>query len=221
MQRITRLLTGSNPGSRWRLPVGILVVLASGGLLATQVDFSRYSFPNLQVTSTSLGDLGPGDERIIRANGIDGARYYRIEIDRQGKTTEEYQVNGKDAPITHDVRAWIEVTTRTGIPPVPPLPPLPPPPPAPPEPPEMTESASFQEILHLVAADARVTTTLGTPVTVVPDTLNGNLHMTGSNDSEGDAELSFVLSGPKGRAKVEMQGVRTNGAWKVTSLALR
>ena len=221
MQRITRLLTGANPGSRWRLPVGILVVLASGALLATQVDFSRYSFPDLEISATTDGKLGPGDERIIRANGVDGTRYYRIAIDRQGKTTEEYQKDGRTAPITADVRAWIAETSRIGVPPLPPLPPMPPPPPPPPAPPEITESRSFQDILRLVAADARVTAKLGTPITVVPGSVDGNLHLYGRNDSEGDADLTFVLSGPKGRATTAMEATRTQGAWTVASLELR
>lgn len=227
MQRITRLLTGANPGSRWRLPVGILVVLASGALLATQVDFSRYSFPNLHVSATTEGKLGRGDERVIRANGVDGTRYYRIAIDWRGKTTEQYQEDGRDVPITADVRAWIAETSRISVPPVPPIPPvpplpaLPPPPAPPPAPPEMTESASFQDILRVVVADARVTAKLGTPVTVVPGSLDGNLHLSGSNDSEGDADLRFLLSGPKGRAEVNMEAERTQGAWKLTDLALR
>jgi len=62
---------------------------------------------------------------------------------------------------------------------------------------------------------------IGTPITVVPGSVNGNLHLYGSNDSEGDADLTFVLSGPKGRATTAMEATRTQGAWTVASLELR
>lgn len=221
MNRITRLLTGSNPGSRWRLPVGILVVLASGALLATQVDFSRYTFPDLQVSSTTEGELGRGDELVVRANGVDGAREYRANVDWSGNKTEEYRKDGKLLPITPEVRAWVTATLRIGKPPIPPPPAPPPPPPAPPAPPEATASAEFQELLHLVAADPRVVAKVGTPIVAVPDSLGGNLHMTGPNDSVGDADLRFDVTGPKGRARVQIEAVRANSAWKLTSLELR
>ena len=84
MQRITRLLTGASPGSRWRLPAGILVLLASGGLLATQLDISRRALPGIRIESSTSGPLGPGDEREITVTGLDGERYYRASVDADG-----------------------------------------------------------------------------------------------------------------------------------------
>jgi len=97
---------------------------------------------------------------------------------------------------------------------------VPPAPPAPPAPPEATASAEFQDLLRLVAADPRVVAKLGTPIAAVPESLSGNLHMSGANDSVGDADLRFEITGPRGRSRVKIEAVRANGAWKLTSLEL-
>lgn len=238
MQRITRLLIGSSPGSRWRAPAGVLFVLASGGLLATQVDFSRHTLPGLQVMSSTDGALGPGDERSIRASGVDGARYYHIRLDANGKATELYERDGQAQPITASVRRWIDETSRISVPapppppPAPPPPPVsappppppvtapvpPPPPPAPPAPPEVTESAAFKEILRLVAADRRVANGLGSPIRVLDHSLDGELSLTGASGQEGHAALAFDLIGRNGRARVELQAGRARGAWSLSRL---
>ncbi len=231
MQRITRLLTGASPGSRWRLPAGILVLLASGGLLATQLDISHRALPGIRIESSTSGALGPGDEREITVTGLDGERYYRASVDADGKLSELYRKDGKVQPITANVRRWVDEMARISVPPpMPPMPPEPPMPPSlaelpipppPPEPPEISESTAFKDILRLVAADARVTGMLGTPITLASDSVHGDLRLSGPNDTDGEAALRFDLGGPKGRGRAIVQAERTDGAWALSNLELR
>src|SRR5688500_16256079 len=90
MQRITRLLSGSSPRAHWRLPAALAIVLVSGGLLATQVGIPGKR-SGLQIKSTTDGVLGPGDVREVTAYGLDGERYYRVNVDAQGRMTELYK----------------------------------------------------------------------------------------------------------------------------------
>lgn len=252
MQRITRLLSGSDPenptaGKRWRLPAALAILLASGTLLATQVDVRGTFMPDLHFQSTTDGVLRPGDSREIRANGVDKQRFYRASVDKAGKLTETYEENGKPHPIDKSVRAWVNEMTRlaTTPPPHPPMPPgapdAPPPPPppapagldgtvnligpppppaappAPPAPPAISESASFKEILRLVAADPAVIRAMGNPLTVLPDSVVGSLDLSATG---GEALFNFNLSGPNGRNKVIVSAERENGVWKVQTLTL-
>ena len=240
MQRITRLLTGSNPGSRWRLPTGILVLLASGGLLATQLDNPRHALPHLHIESSTDGPLGPGDERVITASGFDGTREYRASVDARGILSEQYRHDGKPQPITASVRTWINEMSRISVPPPPPAPPAPPPPappappaiaalppppappapPAPPPPPELADSIAFKQILRLVAADPAVTGKLGTPITLQRGSVHGHLSQHGWNNSVGEASLRFGLGGPNGRGQVLVDAERAHGAWQPSKLKL-
>jgi beta-lactamase regulating signal transducer with metallopeptidase domain len=141
MQRITRLLTGSTPNSRWRLPAVLVILLGSGAVLAAQVALSGNASPDSHFQSTTTGDLGPGDERVINFKD----RHYRAVVDAKGKLTEEYTIAGKPQPIDAATRKWLDEMTHIAVAPPPPPPPpgvapppppvLPPPPPAPPAPP--------------------------------------------------------------------------------------
>lgn len=84
----------------------------------------------------------------------------------------------------------------------------------------MSDSKAFKEILRLVAADAKVTTALGTPITLAPDSVHGDLRISGWNDTDGEASLRFELGGPKGHGKAVVQAERADGVWKLSSLAM-
>lgn len=238
MQRITRLLTGSGSRSGWWLPATGALLVLSGTLLATQSRGNGSWLPSLHVQSSTDGTLGPGDSRQITESGLDGVRFYRIDIDRDGKRTEIYKVGDQQQPITAEVRKWIDRTSRISVPPLPPppppappplpalpgmagMPPPPPPPRAPPPPPKLSESHGVQQLLRLVSADTRVTQVLGTPISVSPDTVKGNLNLHGWNNTEGNAALSFVLDGPKGRRVVNVQATETGGVWTLKDVALQ
>ena len=241
MQRITRLLTGTDPenpdtGKRWRWPVALAILLVSGTLLATTVDVGGL-LPEVRIQSTTDGTLGPGDSREIRANGVDKLRVYRVSVDKQGKLTEFYEENGKQIAISANTRAWIDEMSRISVPPPPPAPPAPPvapgamptppappgnvalidPPPAPPQPPEMAESTAFKEILRLVAADRAVVSKVGNPITADSDSISGNLRMDGD---EGTANLRFQLGGPRGRVQVQVNAELRDGIWTVQTINL-
>ncbi len=104
--RITRLLT--DPPARRRR--GTLVVLGSalfaGLLFFAPLGMTGAHPPDLQVESSTSGELGPGDYLEIRARG-ERYRVYRATMDAQGRLTEEYREDGKPRPIDADVRRWI------------------------------------------------------------------------------------------------------------------
>jgi len=108
-------------------------------------------------------------------------------------------------------------------PPAPDMPALPPMPamampPLPPAPPSIADSNAFKGLLHVVAVDNRVVATLGSPTNVAPDSVDGSLNLSDTSNAEGDANLSFVLTGPRGHAKVRVSGERHAGVWQVSSL---
>ncbi|OOG50263.1 cytochrome c oxidase assembly factor Coa1 family protein [Rhodanobacter sp. C01] len=224
MQRISRLLSGPPSRLPWRVPAGLIVLLCTGGLLATGIGVSKHKLPNLRIESSTDGALAPGDFREITANGLDKQRYYRISMDRQGHIIEIYKEDQQSRPIDGNVRAWLsDVTTLSAPPPLPDMP-APPPmpsmalPPPPPPLPSIADSNAFKGLLRTVAMDSRVVTTLGSPINVAPDSVDGSLNLSDTSNAEGNANLSFVLTGPKGHAKVRVSGERRAGAWQVSSL---
>lgn len=82
----------------------------------------------------------------------------------------------------------------------------------------MADNAVFKDILQLVAAEPAVTTQLGTPVTARPASVHGNIRISGWNDTDGSADLDFLLDGPKGQAKVTVSARRGNSRWKLRNL---
>lgn len=224
MQRISRLLSGPPSRLPWRVPVGLIVLLGSGGLLAMGIGVSQHKLPDLTIHSSTDGKLHPGDYREITADGLDKQRYYRISMDRQGHIIEVYKENQQARPIDGNVRAWLSEVMVLSAPPPPPDIPVPPPPPTlalpppPPPPPSITDSSTFKDLLRTVAMDSRVVATLGTPVNVASDAVDGSLNISDSDNADGDANLSFVLNGPKGHARVHVSGKRRAGVWQVSSL---
>lgn len=220
MQRITRLMSAhSTRGTRIaRIALGI--VLVGGVFAAAQAAFSGHWRPDLHVYSTTEGELGPGDVREIKANGIDGRRVYRATVDAQGRLVETYKKDGRTRPIDADVRRWLaEIDLLSAPPPpAPPAPPTLPAPPSPPSPPDVKASAEFKALMRLVAANSDVKAKLGTPLTVGNGPVDGNIRL---DDGEGDAELSFVLQSPKGKARVHLIADMKAGTWRLDAIDLR
>jgi beta-lactamase regulating signal transducer with metallopeptidase domain len=219
MQRITRLLSGAPGRSRWRWPAALLGLAAVGTLFFAQAGVAK--LPNIHIESTTDGALRPGDRREISAKGFDLDRRYVASVDADGKLIEVYEEDGRAQPIDAKARRWITEMSRISVPPPPPPPPPappappPPPPPMPPAPPELADSPDIKAILRLVAADAELLDVVGAPVTLAPDSIDGNLRR---DDGEGNAELTFEMAGPKGRADVEVEAEYEDGRWSVELL---
>jgi beta-lactamase regulating signal transducer with metallopeptidase domain len=232
MQRISRLLSGPPSRLPWRVPAGLIILLCVGGLLATGIGVSKHKLPNLRIESSTDSALAPGyfhefglgGFREITADGLGKQRYYRISMDRQGQVVEVYKEDQQNRPIDRKVRAWLrDVTTLSAPPSAPDMPALPlmpamALPPLPPAPPSIADSNAFKNLLRALAVDSRVVATLGSPTNVAPDSVDGSLNLSDTSNAEGDANLSFVMTGPKGRAKVRVSGERHAGAWQVSFL---
>lgn len=218
MQRITRLVSGPPSRGRWGTRAGIAVLVAAGAVLAVQAGITGHMRPGLRIRSTTDGVLGPGDMREISAHGIDGDRFYRADVDANGRLAEVYKRDGQVRPLDADARRWLAEVLRLSVPPAPPMPP--PPPafadiPPPPEPPSITDAAVFKTLLRRVVADPTVVARLGTPVAMASTDVGGRLDFDGDADPDGSADLTFDLSGPKGRATVRVDGDLSNGVWSI------
>lgn len=240
MNRITRLLSGPPKPTRWWVPFGVVASLASGVVIATQLDPSLQRTPSLRIESSTDGTLRPGDYRQITARGLDKQRYYRADVSARGEIAETYREDGASQPIDPAARAWINEVARLSVPPPPPAPPAPPTPPAPPEtasastatappappaapppppaPPSVTDSSDFKAILRLVSADVDVGKTIGSPIVVMDEPIDGSLRVTGPNGESGRARLAFVLRGPLGRAEILVSASRARGTWTISAL---
>ncbi|MGQ0799350.1 MAG: M56 family metallopeptidase [Pseudomarimonas sp.] len=229
MQRISRLLSdspsGPPPRGRAGARIALIVLLSAGGLLVAQVGVSA-SRPELRITSTTEDELGVGDVREITATGLDKQRTYRASVDAHGRLTEVYHEDGQLRPIDDQVRAWVNEVSRLRTPPPPPpipLPPLPalPAPPAPPTPPEVTDSVVFQSLLRAVTADPGVIASLGIPVVLAGNDVDGSITIgEGGQNAAADVEVRFALSGPKGSASVQVIGQRVEGQWSLRPVVL-
>jgi hypothetical protein len=63
-----------------------------------------------------------------------------------------------------------------------------------------------------------VVAALGSPINVAPDAVDGSLNLSDTSNAEGNANLSFVVTGPNGHAKVRVSAEHRAGAWHVSSL---
>jgi hypothetical protein len=80
----------------------------------------------------------------------------------------------------------------------------------------MKSSDAYQMALEQVRADKDVTTQLGQPV----ETgwwVQGNIQVSGSG---GHAEMSFPISGPKGKGTASVEAIKEGGKWKLTRLVV-
>ncbi|MDP3718020.1 MAG: M56 family metallopeptidase [Acidobacteriota bacterium] len=229
MNRISRLLSRPPTRRSWWVPLGLVVVLASGFAIATWLDPSKHQLPLLRIESSTEGTLRPGDYREITARGLDKQRYYRASVDARGRIAEVYKEDGTPQVIDPAVRSWIDEVARLSVPAPPPPPPppspteaggpsAPPAPPVPPPPPSVADSADFKAILRLVAASSSVGKRIGNPIAVMPDSIDGEMRLSGNNDEHGNASLSFMLSGPHGLAQIVVFATRAHGTWAITTL---
>ena len=222
MQRITRLLAGDERSARWRWPLALAALVASGALLFTQTTLARRALTEVRVESTTDGALKPGSERTITATAHDHERYYRGAMDAQGRLTETYRIDGVDTPIDAKAREWIRTMSVVPEPPPPPAPPPPPPPPpAPSAPPAVAALPEVKELLRQVEADPRVTTRIGTPVRIADDVYDGRISLSSTDGvSTGEADIGFTLVGPRGRVDVDVEARRAHGRWTIATLDL-
>lgn len=224
MQRIARLLSGPPSRGRWGARAGLVVLVASGVLLVSQVGITGQGRPGLRIHSTTDGVLRPGDVREIRSTGLDTVRYYRGSVNAQGRLLEVYKEDGQVRSLDKDSRRWVAEVTRLSVPPAPPLPPMPPAPPtlpmppmppAPPEPPAIVDEAVFQSLLRVVAADPTVVARLGSPVVLASNDVGGRIDI----DADGaEMDVTFALRGPKGRSNVHVDAELDDGKWSMDRL---
>ncbi|HEX8655498.1 MAG TPA: M56 family metallopeptidase [Allosphingosinicella sp.] len=204
MKRITRLLSGPPSRGRWGALASLGALSIAGLVLITQVGAA--GLPDLNVESSTEGELRPGDYRQITANGLDKQRFYRVSLDAQGRRTETYRENGEARPIDAGVRRWIAEVTRLGVPP------------APPALPDVNDMPAHRALVALIAGHPDVAARVGSPAAATSRPINGNVRLTGS---EGDADIEIELSGPRGRVTVDVEAERHNGAWSLDSLAVQ
>jgi len=222
MKRITRLLTVPPVRARWGAAIGTGVLVIAGVLVATQVGLANQGRHAIQVRSSTEGALGAGDSREVSAYGPDGWRHYTVSVGTGGKLTETLDVNGKPQPVTAETRRWVAEILRGAAPPPPPVPPLPPAPPAPigalaplppPPPPPITDDAMFKALLQHVANDPGVVARLGSPVELASHEVDGHLRIGDGARPAGDADLQFLLRGPKAVSKVHVDARLVRGEW--------
>lgn len=209
MQRITRLLSPDTPAKiRWGVPIGLVFILCSGVLLAAQLNHANND-GSLSDDLSWWTHVGHSTEIQENNNGV--LQVYHKWTDLSGNTHETYRVNGKLAVIDQDVRQWLKVR-NAAVPP--PTPPAPPPPPTPPDPPSLEESEAIQAAVQAARRDSRIVAILGT--SIIAESILGP-----SYSDEDEAQLTLVLSGSKGRAKVYAAGEKTNGAWNFVTLDIQ
>ena len=221
MQRITRLLSAPPTRGRWGARAGLVVLVASGALLVSQVGITGQGRPGVRIESSTNGVLRPGDVREITTQGIGTKRHYSSSVDPQGRLVEVYKENGKVQPLDAGARRWVAEVMRRSVPPAPPMPPappsvaslpIPPMPPAPPEPPEIVEDAVFQSLLRVVAADPTVVARLGSPVVMASNDVDGSIRIDGDS---ADVDATVALRGPRGRSDVHVDARLDDGTWSM------
>jgi beta-lactamase regulating signal transducer with metallopeptidase domain len=201
MKRITRLLSGPPSRGRWGALASLGALSIAGLVLITQVGAA--GLHDLNVESSTAGELRPGDYRQITANGLDKQRFYRVSLDAQGRRSETYQENGEARPIDAGVRRWIAEVTRLGVPP------------APPALPDVNDMPEHRALVALIARHPDVAARVGTPAAATSRPVNGNVSLTGS---EGDADIEIELGGPRGRATFAVEAQMHEGAWRLDSV---
>jgi beta-lactamase regulating signal transducer with metallopeptidase domain len=96
------------PVARHRSAAGLMLVAAClCCALAAAVRTPHALLINMQVDESMDGPLRPGHYREFTADYLfDGQRYYRVDVDAQGKRSERYREDGASKPVDDDVRSW-------------------------------------------------------------------------------------------------------------------
>lgn len=215
MQRINRLLSGSPSRGRWGAIAVLGALSLSGVLLLAQLGLAGGQLPDLRVTSSTAGALGPGDYREITANGLDKQRYYRANVDVQGRLTQIYRENGEARPIDAGVTRWLNEVSRISVPATPAefamaheLPPEA----------RIELRPEMKAMFALVARHPNVVARLGSPATVTPKQISGNIEL---DDDGGEADIGVEMRGPKGTAIVDVEAELHNRVWTFKSIDAR
>jgi beta-lactamase regulating signal transducer with metallopeptidase domain len=206
MQRISRLLTGPPSRGRWGALAALGALSVASLLVLTQIGLAGGGLPDLQVTASTDGPLGPGDYREVAANGIDKSRWYRISLDEKGRPTEQYRENGKDRPITADARRWLAEIDRLSTVP------------AHPAPPSIEDMPEARALLARISAHPNVVARVGTPAAATSAPVNGNIRISGA---EGDADIEIEFQGPKGRSVFTVEGEMKQRVWTLSQVEAR
>jgi beta-lactamase regulating signal transducer with metallopeptidase domain len=112
LQRVTRLL-GSPPPAPRRVPIGLVIWLACGAALASQLQLPADVLINVRVDASTDGPLTPGAFRELTADAFATHRHYRSTMDDHGRVVELYEENGQPRPIDPSVRTWLNELTST------------------------------------------------------------------------------------------------------------
>jgi Zn-dependent protease with chaperone function len=237
-RRVAHLLAAGQPAApRWGLPAIVATLLCAGGVWAAQATAASSSaapaVDAAHVATTPAQDpwwSEFGDSVRIRITDRQGqVRDYHAWTGANGQRHESYRVDGQPAPLTPEVRAWIEAHRQAPTPPpaprgappapadlpaVPTAPAQPALPSPPPEPPRLSESPAFQAVLAAVQQDAGAVARLGSPIRLADDC--GPCRI-----DERSASLVLSASGPQGQARVHVVSRLVDGQWQVQTLDLR
>lgn len=121
MERIRRLLSPTPPPAfRWGLPLGLLALLGTGAYLAARGPHPAQAAPKATpkaapappATPVPGADLRPGSAYIVEDDEGGIRRVYKKAMDAQGRVTESYREDGKDKPVTEEVRRWLADLAR-------------------------------------------------------------------------------------------------------------
>jgi hypothetical protein len=80
------------------------------------------------------------------------------------------------------------------------------------------DSPEVRALVALVAARQDVVARVGSPAQVLARPFSGNVHL--SDKRNGDADLRFVLAGPKGDVDVAVEATFVEGRWTLDDVDL-
>ena len=207
LQRVRRLLVDQPSRRRWAALAVVGALGAGSVLLLTEIGMAGGRLPDLRVTASTAGELGPGDFREIAAEDQGRRRYYREQLDALGRRTEIYRENGQDRPIDAQVRRWIGEITDASL--------------AAPTPRSQTSNAvglaEYDTLIEQVVTHPDVVARLGAPVVAASGPLDGSLRL---HETGGEADLTIRLHGARAAASARVVAELDEGAWTIRDLRL-